>query len=190
MWFGLFTKPTHHHHIDWNHICSYLHTAILSASGGFILVRNHTSSNVPNWPATSNSSILQFLPWIPKCLRYVRIAYATLIRVDLPNEVLDIIQKLINQIRLFCLSTIFKKAIEKTKSLDDKESWNLSLSEFPGATNLTNSFEEIVVEHLFKCMPETRNPWEPPARRSFRRIRTHFRAYTHSFNSILGCHWN
>lgn len=121
-----------------------MYTAILSASGQ----RNYPTSNVPTWPATSNSAILQFIPWVSQCLRYVRIAYATLIRVDLPNEVLDIIQKLINHIRLFCLSTIFKKAIEKTKTLDEKETWNLSIPDFPGATNLTNLFEEIIVEHL------------------------------------------
>lgn len=138
--------------------CSYLRTAILSASGQ----RNYNPTNAPTWPATSNTSIIQFIPWIPQCLRYVRIAYATLIRVDLPNEVLDIIQKLINQIRLFCLSTIFKKAIDKVKTLDDKETWSLgSVPDFPGATNMPNLFEEIVVEHLeeglIACLkPETR----------------------------------
>lgn len=122
--------------------CSYLQAAILSTSGQRIPL------NAPVWPATSNSADLQFIPWVSQCLRYVRIAYATLIRVDLPNEVLDIIQKLINQIRLFCLSKIFNRAIEKTKTLDEMETWTLSIPDFPGATNLTNLFEEIVVEHL------------------------------------------
>lgn len=125
--------------------CSYLRTAILSVSNQ----RNYNASNAPAWPATSHSAILQFIPWIPQCLRYVRIAYATLIRVDLPNEVLDIIQKLINQIRLFCLSTIFKKAIDNVKTLDEKETWSLGLvPDFPGATNLPQLFEDIIVEHL------------------------------------------
>lgn len=125
--------------------CSYLRTAILSASGQ----RNYNTTNTPSWPATSSSSIIQYIPWIPQCLRYIRIAYATLIRVDLPSEVLDIIQKLINQIRLFCLSTIFKKAIDKVKKLDEKETWSLgSVPDFPGATNLPNLLEEIIVEHL------------------------------------------
>lgn len=126
-------------------LCSYLRAAILSASGQ----RNYNAANAPVWPATSNSSIIQFIPWVSQCLRYIRIAYATLVRVDLPSEVLDIIQKLINQIRLFCLSTIFKKAIDKVKRLDEKETWSLgSVPDFPGATNLPNSFEEIIVEHL------------------------------------------
>lgn len=122
--------------------CSYLQAVILSTSGQRI------PTNAPAWPATSNSADLQFIPWVPQCLRYIRIAYATLIRVDLPNEVLDIIQKLINQIRLFCLSKIFNRAIEKTKTLNEMETWTLSISDFPGATNITNLFEEIVLEHL------------------------------------------
>lgn len=126
-------------------LCSYLRTAILSASGQ----RMYSAANAPTWPASSNSTIIQFIPWISQCLRYIRIAYATLVRVDLPSEVLDIIQKLINQIRLFCLSTIFKKAIDKVKRLDEKETWSLgSVPDFPGATNLPNLLEEIVVEHL------------------------------------------
>lgn len=139
--------------------CSYLRNAILSASGQ----RTYNNmTNTPSWPTTSNSTIIQFIPWISQCLRYIRIAYATLIRVDLPSEVLDIIQKLINHIRLFCLSTIFKKAIDKVKRLDEKETWNLgSVPDFPGATNLPNLFEEIVLEHLEEglnaCLkPETR----------------------------------
>lgn len=125
--------------------CSYLRTAILSASGQ----RQNNATNTPLWPATNNSAHIQFIPWISQCLRYVRIAYATLTRVDFPNEVLDIIQKLINQIRLFCLSTIFKKTIDKAKKLDEKETWTLgSVPDFPGATNLPNLFEEIIVEHL------------------------------------------
>lgn len=102
--------------------CSYLRSAIFSAAGQ----RMTTMGNTPHWPAQTNSSIYQFTPWLPQCLRYIRIAYATLIRVDLPSEVLDIIQKLINQIRLLCLSTLFIKTIEKVKQLDAKETWKLT----------------------------------------------------------------
>lgn len=102
--------------------CSYLRSAIFSAAGQ----RTETIANTPTWPAQTNSSIFQFTPWLPQCLRYIRIAYATLIRVDLPSEVLDIIQKLINQIRLLCLSSLFIKTIEKVMQLDAKETWKLA----------------------------------------------------------------
>lgn len=124
--------------------CSYLRAAILSVSGQ----RSFNTGNTITWPASTNSSIFQFIPWIPQCLRYIRISYATLIRVDLPSEVLDIVQKLINQIRLFCLTTIFKKTIDKVKKLEEKETWNISIPDFPGATSLPLHFEELIVELL------------------------------------------
>lgn len=102
--------------------CSYLRSAIFSAVGQ----RTANTGNIPSWPTQTSSSIYQFTPWLPQCLRYIRIAYATLIRVDLPSEVLDIIQKLINQIRLLCLSTLFIKTIERVKQLSAEETWKLN----------------------------------------------------------------
>lgn len=124
--------------------CSYLRSAIFSAAGQ----RTASTGNNPTWPAQTNSSIYQFIPWLPQCLRYIRIAYATLIRVDLPSEVLDIIQKLINQLRLLCLSTLFIKTIEKVKQLHLRETWKLAIADFPGATELPLIFEEMIVELL------------------------------------------
>lgn len=118
-------KPGNFKHIIITSIeafCSYMRSAIFTAAGQ----RMVNSINNPSWPAQSISSIYQFIPWLPQCLRYIRIAYATLIRVDLPSEVLDIIQKLINQIRLLCLSTLFVKTTEKVKQLDARETWKLA----------------------------------------------------------------
>lgn len=105
-------------------LCLYLRTAIFSAAGQRITLSS--GSNIISWPALTSSSIYQFTPWLPQCLRYIRIAYATLIRVDLPSEVLDIILKLINQIRLLCLNTLFSRTIEKVKQLDGRETWNMA----------------------------------------------------------------
>lgn len=124
--------------------CSYLRLAIFLAAGQ----RATTTANIPVWPASSNSSIFQFVQWLPQCLRYVRIAYATLIRVDLPNEVLDIVQKLINQIRLLCLTALFKRTLDRVKELEEKETWQISVPDFPGATALPRMFEELIVELL------------------------------------------
>lgn len=149
--------------------CSYLRSAIFSAAGQRT-TNTVNNNNNPTWPPQTNSSIYQFIPWLPQCLRYIRIAYATLIRVDLPSEVLDLIQKLVNQIRLLCLSTLFKKTIDKVKQLDAKETWKLArkfihrtlienchysfeflptaIADFPGATELPLLFEEMIVELL------------------------------------------
>lgn len=125
--------------------CSYLRAAILSISGQ----RSYAtvSSNIA-WPATSNSANVLFLSWLPQCLRYIRISYATLIRLDLPSEALDIIQKLIDQIRLYCLSTIFKKTVERVKKLDEKETWKTNVPDFAGATQLPAHLEALIVEML------------------------------------------
>lgn len=124
--------------------CSYLRSAIFSAVGQRIA----NTATTQNWPASSSSNIFQFIPWLPQCLRYIRIAYATFIRVDLPSEVLDIIHKLINQIRLLCLSMLFKKTLEKVKNLDTKETWQMTVPDFPGVTSLPKQFEQVIVELL------------------------------------------
>lgn len=141
-------KPGNFKHIILTSIeqfCAYLRATILSVSGQ----RSYATvtANI-SWPATSNSANLQFLTWLPQCLRYIRISYATLIRLDLPSEALDIIQKLIDQIRLFCLSTIFKKTTEKVKKLHEKETWKMDVPDFAGATLLPSYLEAIVVEML------------------------------------------
>lgn len=120
--------------------CNYLRSALLPPP------KISTTGIV--WPVQSQSSFVQFLTWIPHCLRYVRITYASLIRLDLPNEVLDIILKLIDEIRLYCLSTIFKKCLEKVKRLGDSETWDMTVPDFAGATQLPSQLEAILIEIL------------------------------------------
>jgi exocyst complex component 2 len=68
--------------------------------------------------------------------------------LDLPNEALDIVLKLIDELRLFCLTTILKKAIDKVKKLGEKETWELIVTEFPGATSLPSKLEDLLAEAL------------------------------------------
>lgn len=133
--------------------CAYLRAAVLSGSNTkstLFAAQPATTTITANitWPNNSASSINQFLPWLPQCLRYLRISYATLIRLDLPSVILDLVQKVIDQIRLYCLTTIFKKTLEKVKNLEDKETWIMGVSDFPGATMLPFSLEALVVEML------------------------------------------
>lgn len=123
--------------------CTYLRITILIASD----LRALRQTTGLNWPI-GTSATHQFLPWLPQCLRYVRIAYSTLIRLDLPSEALDIIQKLIDEIRLFCFSITFKRATDRCKKLGDRETWDISVEEFPGATKLPAALEELLVETL------------------------------------------
>lgn len=120
--------------------CCYVRTAILPQNQKFPVI--------PAWPFASTSQHNLFSTWLPTCLRYLRISYASLIRLDLPNEALDIVLKLIDELRLYCLTTILKKAIDKVKRLHEKECWELTVTEFPGATSLPAKLEELLAEVL------------------------------------------
>ncbi|EDW45268.1 GM22585 [Drosophila sechellia] len=124
--------------------CVYLRLAILIATDQRAL---RQSSGLA-WPIGSASATHQFLPWIPQCLRFTRIAYATLISLDLPSEALDIIQKLIDEVRLFCFSIIFKRATDRCKKLGSQETWELGVEEYPGATLLPAALEALLIETL------------------------------------------
>lgn len=120
--------------------CTYVRAAILP--------QNHKYQHVAPWQFSSASQLALFNTWLPTCLRYLRVSYASLIRLDLPNEALDIVVKLIDELRLYCLTTILKKAIDKVKNLNEKETWELAVAEFPGATTLPAKLEELLAEVL------------------------------------------
>uniref|UniRef100_A0A1Y9H2W3 Exocyst complex component 2 n=1 Tax=Anopheles dirus TaxID=7168 RepID=A0A1Y9H2W3_9DIPT len=129
--------------------CSYLRSALLATSSAHrsLIAAVSAVKGLPAWPLASPS--LHFLiTWLPHCLRYVRVSYATLIRLDLPNEALDIVLKFIDELRLYCMSTILKKANERVRKLHEKEQWELSVTEFAGATSLPAKLEEILVEAI------------------------------------------
>jgi exocyst complex component 2 len=120
--------------------CCYVRAAILP--------QNQKYPSVPSWPFTSSSQSNLINTWLPTCLRYLRVSYASLIRLDLPSEALDIVLKLIDELRLYCLTTILKKATDKVKKLYEKENWKLTVTEFPGATSLPSKLEELLAEVL------------------------------------------
>ncbi|XP_064542046.1 exocyst complex component 2 [Drosophila montana] len=137
--------------------CVYLRLTILIAADQRAL----RQSSGLSWPIGSASATHHFLPWIPQCLRYTRIAYATLIGLDLPSDALDIIQKLIDEVRLFCFSIIFKRATDRCKKLGVQETWEMTVEDYPGATQLPAALETLLVETLDEvqsvCMqPEVR----------------------------------
>ncbi|XP_058058990.1 exocyst complex component 2 [Anopheles bellator] len=128
--------------------CSYLRSALLSSSGAHrSLATVAAPKGLPSWPSV-NPSLNFLITWLPHCLRYVRVSYATLIRLDLPNEALDIVMKLIDELRLYCLSTILRKANERVKKLHERETWELTVTEFAGATSLPGKLREILVEAI------------------------------------------
>lgn len=126
--------------------CVYLKAALLPSGNQRSLLAG-SMKGLPTWPATS-LSLNYLITWLPHCLRYVRVSYATLIRLDLPGEALDIVSKFIDELRLYCLSTILKKANEKVKKLHEKELWEFTVPDFAGATALPSKLEEILTEAI------------------------------------------
>lgn len=136
-------------------MCVYLRSAIFYAFDH----RSIRSMFPITWPTGGSTQALsQFLVYLPQCLRFIRIAYASLIQLDLPSEALDIIQKLIDEVRIFCLSSFFKRAIDKIKKLNESETWVFSVEDFPGVTVLPSVLEKIIVETLEEGQNVCMNP--------------------------------
>lgn len=131
-------------------MCFYLRGAVLPSA----------KNDLP-WSssATSGATALQSLvPFLPQCLQYLRITYATLIHIDLPSEVLDIVQKLIDEMRLYCMSTICRRAVDKVKLLESKEEYKMCIPEFPGATQLPLLLRELIQEMMDECQTACLQP--------------------------------
>ncbi|TMW54856.1 hypothetical protein DOY81_000089 [Sarcophaga bullata] len=109
------------------------------------------------WPITHGSHDI-FKSWLPQCLRYTRITYATLISLDLPSSVLDIVQKFIDATRLHCFSNIFEKATQNCSKLTELETWEMGVEDFPGATLLPQRLEELIIETLDEAQQSCINP--------------------------------
>ncbi|XP_061397628.1 exocyst complex component 2 [Musca vetustissima] len=109
------------------------------------------------WPITHGSHDI-FKAWLPQCLRYTRITYATLISLDLPSAALDIVQKFIDETRLHCFSNIFERATQKCSKLTELESWEMGVEDFPGATLLPQRLEDLLIETLDEAQQACINP--------------------------------
>lgn len=164
--------------------CSYVRAAILP--------QNQKYQAVSPWAFSSSSQMNQFSTWLPTCLRYLRVSYASLIRLDLPNEALDIVLKLIDELRLFCLTTILKKAFERVKKLHERETWELTVLEFPGATSLPSKLEELLSEVLDEgqqmclLMEIRENPlFDTPNSEGHREVTKILETILESFSSVV-----
>lgn len=109
------------------------------------------------WPISHGSHDV-FKSWLPQCLRYTRITYATLISLDLPSSALDIVQKFIDATRLHCFSNIFEKATQNCNKLAELETWEMGVEDFPGATLLPQRLQELLIETLEDAQQSCINP--------------------------------
>lgn len=83
--------------------------------------------------------------WLPACLRNVRTTYSTLIKLDLPNEALDIVFSVILDLRIYCMSILFKQRIDEVKWFHKRETWKIEFTHtHSGITNLPVAFEQLI----------------------------------------------
>lgn len=66
--------------------------------------------------------------YLPDCLRYVRLSYAILVKLDLPSDALDIVLAFISDLRIHCMCVLFKKTTDNIKRLSKQEKWKVEIS--------------------------------------------------------------
>ncbi|CAH1118597.1 unnamed protein product [Phaedon cochleariae] len=85
--------------------------------------------------------------YLPDLLRSVRSTYATLIKLDLPNEALDIVSHLLLDLRTNCMSILFQQTAEQIKQLN--ENWRISFAgKYTGISELPLKFLQLVEDVL------------------------------------------
>lgn len=93
----------------------------------------------------SNSGFDAVLVWLPHCLRYFRTCYSCFIRIDLPSDALDMFSKLIFELRLFIVTTLFRQTSDEIAALPKKEDWHIEMHDtYGGITHLPGEFEQFV----------------------------------------------
>lgn len=87
------------------------------------------------------SSLDAITEWLPGCLRQLRATYLILIRLDLPSDALDIVLKVIVDLKIHCIAVMFSAKIEEVKQLQKQETWKI---EFSGTHNGITSLVSLV----------------------------------------------
>lgn len=64
-------------------------------------------------------------PFLPEILRYIRSTYTALMKLDLPSEALDIVSSLLLDLRIHCMSTLFRQTAEQVKQFS--ENWKMDV---------------------------------------------------------------
>lgn len=120
--------------------CKTLRAAIIPHT----LDKNYDKATFGSW-AQSDTELVK--PWLPACLRHVRATYAILIKLDLPNEALDIVFTFILDLRIYCMNILFKQAAEQIEQLSKQETWRIEFNgKHNGITELPIKFEQAVQE--------------------------------------------
>ncbi|XP_068175611.1 exocyst complex component 2 isoform X2 [Antennarius striatus] len=83
--------------------------------------------------------------WLTQIIHTVRGCYEALSTLEIPNDLLQVIQDLLLELRVHCLMVALLHTTEDVKRLAEKEDW---LVDNEGITSLPSRFEQCVVQML------------------------------------------
>uniref|UniRef100_A0A673XZ99 Exocyst complex component 2 n=1 Tax=Salmo trutta TaxID=8032 RepID=A0A673XZ99_SALTR len=84
-------------------------------------------------------------PWLTQVIHTVRIIFEALVALEIPNDLLQVIQDLLLELRHHCLLVTLHHTTEDVKRLAEKEDW---VVDNEGITSLPAQFEQCMVQML------------------------------------------
>ncbi|XP_019398041.1 PREDICTED: exocyst complex component 2 [Crocodylus porosus] len=83
--------------------------------------------------------------WLTHVIQTVRLSYESLTALEIPNDMLQIIQDLILDLRMRCIMVTLQHTAEDVKRLAEKEDW---VVDNEGLTSLPSQFEQCIIHSL------------------------------------------
>ncbi|XP_063132109.1 exocyst complex component 2 isoform X6 [Rattus norvegicus] len=83
--------------------------------------------------------------WLAHVIQTIRLTYESLTALEIPNDMLQIIQDLILDLRIRCIMVTLQHTAEEIKRLAEKEDW---IVDNEGLTSLPCQFEQSIVHSL------------------------------------------
>ncbi|XP_036376970.1 exocyst complex component 2 [Megalops cyprinoides] len=93
------------------------------------------------WEAKSKLSA----QWLTQVIHTVRVSHEALAALEIPNDLLQVIQDLLLDLRVHCLMVTLQQTTEDVKRLAEKEDW---VVDNEGITSLPAQFEQCMVQML------------------------------------------
>ncbi|KAJ7338482.1 hypothetical protein JRQ81_012372 [Phrynocephalus forsythii] len=103
--------------------------------------------------------------WLAHIIQTIRLTYESLTALEIPNDMLQIIQDLIFDLRFRCIMTTLQHTAEDVKRLAEKEDW---VVDNEGFTSLPSQFEQRVVHSVqalkgvLECKPGETSVFQQP----------------------------
>ncbi|XP_076322458.1 exocyst complex component 2-like [Tachypleus tridentatus] len=126
-------------------LCNMVRAALLSHT--LKIQSIHENQSLGNWSRLQTTEVL--VAWLPHSIRCIRECYSSLLKLDLPQEVLRLVQQLLFDLRVHSLTCLFTQAAEDVRNFDVRETWIVEMDDQNGGTTqLPLLFENRVIETL------------------------------------------